>query len=150
MKLKTKILNVDEQNCSKKDCVMILRYYCPKQIEIVTRFLCLAECKDGHTTGEAIYNLIIARLAAAKIDSKYIMAAASDTTNSMVGEHNSVKSRFLKLNKDLFYSKSVCHSSALVASYACRELPRSVEQLLRDIANHFSNSALRNVDLEFY
>ena len=40
------------------------------------------------------------------------MGAASDTTNSMAGEHNSVKSRFLILNSNIFYSH--CHIQQLL------------------------------------
>lgn len=39
--------------------------------------------------------------------------------------------------------KCVCHSAHLCASYACGKLPRSVEELLRDVYNYFAHSAKR-------
>ena len=135
-------------NSSTKNCAIVVRYFNTIKFEIVTRFLCLAECIDGHTTGEAIFNLIIQKLDEIKMDKFRIIGAASDTTNLMIGEHNSVKSRFLVLNPDIFYSNCVCHSAALVASYACAELSKTSKQLMRDVSNYFSNSAIRVYDLK--
>ena len=39
--------------------------------------------------------------------------------------------------------KCLCHSAHLCASHACEQLPRSVEDLVRDIYSHFSHSAKR-------
>ena len=104
------------------------------------------DCPGGRSTGEIIFNLIKTSLSSHGLDLDKIMGAASDTTNSMIGEHNSVKSRFLNLNPKIFYSKCVCHSAALVASYACEELPKSCEQLVRDISSYFSHSAIREAN----
>jgi hypothetical protein len=102
-----------------KITVIVLRYYSPHLNEIITRYFKLVDCPGGRATGEVIFNLIITSLTTAGLDSKKIIGAASDGINSMIGEHNSVKSRFLNLNNKIFYSKCVCHSAALVASNAC-------------------------------
>ena len=111
----------DTTDTSKtKITLIVLRYYSPHLNEIITRYFKLVDCPVGRATGEVIFNLIITSLTTAGLkNSKKIIGAASDGINSMIGEHNSVKSRFLNLNNKIFYSKCVCHSAALVASNAC-------------------------------
>lgn len=51
------------------------------------------------------------------------------------------------LKKDcptLFTLKCVCHSMALCASYACKDIPDEIEQLCKDIYSHLNCSPLRN------
>ena len=79
-------------NTNTKIISIVLRYYSPSLNEIITRYFKIADCPGGRATGELIFNLIISLLTKAGIDTKKIMGAASDGTNSMIGEHNSVKS----------------------------------------------------------
>ena len=119
-----------------KITAIVLRYYSPHLNEIITRYFKLVDCPGGRATGEAIFNLFISSLTTSGLDSKKIIGVI---TNSMVGEHNSVKSRFLNLNNKIFFSQCVCHSAALVASNAC-------EELVRDVYNYFSHSPIRETN----
>lgn len=63
----------------------------------------------------------------------------------MFGEHKSV---YFLLKKDLpeiVCIKCSCHLIHLAASKACLKLPRSVEDLLRNLGSHFSRSSHRQV-----
>jgi hypothetical protein len=69
------------------------------------------------------------------------IGAASDGANVMVGEHNSFFSHLKQDVPHAILMRCICHSAALVASKACKELPRGPEDLLRNIASYISGSA---------
>jgi hypothetical protein len=71
------------------------------------------------------------------------IGAASDGANIMVGEHNSFFSHLKQDVPHAILMRCICHSAALVASKACKELPRGPEDLLRNIASYISGSAKR-------
>jgi len=66
----------------------------------------------------------------------------------MKGEYNSVASRMLKEFPGIFIMKCVCHSAHLCASEACRHLPRSCEDMARNIFNFLKSSSKRHCELE--
>ena len=72
-----------------------------------------------------------------------IYGYASDTTNVMFRQHNSVVTQLKELIPDLFVMKCLCHTAHLCASHACERLPQVVEDLVRDIYSHFAHSAKR-------
>lgn len=74
---------------------------------------------------------------------KNLIGFAADGASNMMGRHNSVSSRFLATNADIFILKCICHSFALCPSNACEKLPNFVEVTSRDIYNYFSNSPKR-------
>lgn len=68
---------------------------------------------------------------------------SSDTTNVMVGQRNSVFSHLKAELPEIALVKCSCHMIHLCASKACLELPRRVEDVLRNIGAHFSRSFSR-------
>ncbi|XP_069363479.1 SCAN domain-containing protein 3-like [Maniola hyperantus] len=68
---------------------------------------------------------------------------AADGTNSMFGQHHSLSTLFAKDIPNLFLMKCICHSFHLCASYACKKLPRGVEDFARDVYNYIQNSPKR-------
>lgn len=74
---------------------------------------------------------------------------AADGASVMFGKNNSV-SKLLKTDiPNLFSITCVCHSFAIVASNACKELPRFVEDMIRDIYNYLKGSSKRLISLKF-
>lgn len=67
----------------------------------------------------------------------------SDTTNAMMGDHLSVSTLIHKNHPGVVIVKCSCHSIHLVASYACKKLWNSLEDLVRTIYNHFKRSPKR-------
>lgn len=66
----------------------------------------------------------------------------------MVGKHHSF---FQLLKNDIphvLLLRCICHSAALVASHACSFLPRSAEELIRNIYSYVSGSAKRSAQLQ--
>lgn len=77
-----------------------------------------------------------------------MIGLASDGANSMMGDHNSLSSRLKTDIPNLFIMKCICHSFNLCASYACITLPRTVEQLARDVYNYFMSGPKRLSELK--
>ena len=72
-----------------------------------------------------------------------IIGYSSDTTNVMFGQYNSVVQL---LKSEFSYIQAVkcsCHLIHLVSSYAASKLPKSVEDLCRDVYAHFHRSSKR-------
>ncbi|KRG03830.1 uncharacterized protein Dmoj_GI25655, isoform B [Drosophila mojavensis] len=76
-------------------------------------------------------------------DINNMIGFAADTTNVMYGERNSIMTKIRDVNKSCFFVKCVCHSSALASSYACMQLPRDLEQTIKELYNYFSKNSKR-------
>ena len=77
-----------------------------------------------------------------------LLGFASDGANAMLGRHNSVKTRLLAKQPNLFVMHCICHVAALCASHACSDaIPNDVEQLLQDTYNFFHQSSKRLAQL---
>lgn len=72
----------------------------------------------------------------------------SDGANVMIGKHNSFSSRLIKYIPNSIVIKCLCHSTAIIASKACLELPRAPEDLLRQIGSYIMGSSKRCSQLE--
>ncbi|KAJ2943633.1 hypothetical protein O0L34_g4456 [Tuta absoluta] len=135
-------LLVDEstdRGCTKHLC-LVVRYY--KDFTVTDAFLCLVPIQDG--TAEALYLHIVKYFADNYVPYKDNMIGfAADGASTMMGQHNSLASRFLADIPNLFVMKCICHTFHLCASYACAKLAREPEGLVRDIYNYFNNSPKR-------
>ena len=92
---------------------------------------------------ETTYQTLVSSIEKDKISLKNVIGFAADTCNVMFGEHNSVASRLKENIPNIFLMRCICHSAHLCASHACEKLPRTAEELMRDVYNYFSNSAKR-------
>ena len=61
----------------------------------------------------------------------------------MFGAHNSVSKLLVEKYPWIMPVKCSCHSIHLCASYACKKLPKSLEDLCRNIYAHFNASSKR-------
>lgn len=76
-----------------------------------------------------------------KIPIHIIIGFAADNASVIMGPFNSLKSRFLQIQPNIFALGCVCHSFNLCSNAACQKLPKSLEEFVRDIHNYFANSA---------
>lgn len=91
---------------------------------------------------------MMSRLEKENIPIENVVGFASDTTNSMVGQYNSVFSHLKERLPHIACVKCSCHSIHLVASKASAILPRNIEDMLRNVGAHFNRSALRQKRLQ--
>ncbi|RXM28729.1 SCAN domain-containing protein 3 [Acipenser ruthenus] len=105
---------------------------------IVTTFYAL--CLVAEQNAESLFNTITTKLIADGIELKNVVGFATDGAIVMTGAHNSVASRFIAANPDIFVSKCICHVLHLCANKGIEELPCQLEDLARDIFTYFCSS----------
>lgn len=96
---------------------------------------------------EHLYNGLLKTLYDFNIPLTNVIGFGSDGCNVMMGEHNSVASRLRDSCPGIFIMKCVCHSAHLCVSEACKYLPRSCEDLARNIYNFLKSSSKRQSEL---
>lgn len=102
----------DEGNDSEdKNFAIIVRLWDNNLRKPMSRFLNMPVCNSG--TGENLFDLINEALSSRKIPWSNIVAFESDTTNVMVGKHNSVLSRVKTMQPNIFSQGCVCHLANL-------------------------------------
>lgn len=72
-----------------------------------------------------------------------VVGFSADTCNTMFGQHHSVSTLLKEKIPDIVTIKCSCHSVHLAASYACKCLPEELDEIMRLVYNHFSNSSNR-------
>lgn len=129
-----------------KSLAVLVRY--SKLGRIETRLLELIQVDARDLGATHLYGVFKVCLERHEIPLKNIVGVACDGASVMVGKHHS----FFKLLQDdvphVILLKCICHSAALVASNACSFLPRSAEELLRNVYSYVSGSAKRSAQLQ--
>ncbi|KAK0074568.1 hypothetical protein PV325_008129, partial [Microctonus aethiopoides] len=67
-------------------------------------------------------------------------AIASDNASVIVGKHDSFATRLRKVNPNLILLNCICHTSALIASKACAQLPKYSTDFLHSVGTYCSCS----------
>ncbi|XP_075543858.1 zinc finger BED domain-containing protein 5-like [Dermacentor variabilis] len=115
---------------------------------IMDAFLDLVPVSDA--TASSLYTSLKVVFSAAEIPyDKNLIGFAADGANVMMGAHHSVASLLQEEIPGLFIMKCVCDSFHLCASYACKTLPRGVEDLARDVFNYFLSPKQTSAFQEF-
>ncbi|KAG5870686.1 hypothetical protein JTB14_003884 [Gonioctena quinquepunctata] len=108
---------------------------------VKTRFLDMVATDKGDAA--SLYNCLRSTLAKHKIPFENMVGFSSDTTNVMVGKHNSIFSNLKRDLSEILCVRCSCHMIHLASSTACLQFPRSVEDVVRNIGAHFSRSYSR-------
>lgn len=92
------------------------------------------------STAEDLYKGMIESISSKQIPLENLIGFSSDTTNVMVGQHQSVFALLKKHFPEIVCIKCSCHMIHLAASKACDQLPSEIEETLRNIGSYFSRS----------
>ena len=92
-------------------------------------------------TGETLFNALAAVLETHNIPWKNLIGFASDSASVMVGKRNSVLSRVIIQQPEVFSMGCVFHLAALCTTAALKKLPLSIDDLLIDVYYYFKNSS---------
>lgn len=125
----------------KKQCALSVISFNDTTNTVETNFFDLYEVESG--TGENLCTEMLNKFREQNIPLENLVGFAADTTNAMVGAHNSVFTHLKDEIPNIACVKCSAHSIHLVASKACLKLPRSIEDMLRNIGAHFSRSSQR-------
>lgn len=131
---------------SVKQCAFVVIFYNHSENKVETRFYDMKALESSKAID--LVNCLKETLSANGIPLTNLVGFSSDTCNVMFGEHHSVVSLLKEELPDVAFIKCSCHLSHLVASKACLKLPRSVEDLLRNLGSHFSRSFSRQKKFE--
>ncbi|KAL0860507.1 hypothetical protein ABMA27_009881 [Loxostege sticticalis] len=129
---------IDETtDVSVKKQLAILVSYCHNfktQVDVID----VVDCPDGTAVG--LYTQMINTLKENNVPLQNWIGFCADTTAAMMGQHNSVAQLIKQNYPQVFVSKCSCHMIHLVASHACTKLSNSLEDLCRNVYNHFARS----------
>lgn len=140
------IMDETTDQSSTKQCALTVIYQDPVTETIKTSFFDMFETLLNNAEG--LFNSLINCIVSKNIPLQNLIGFSSDTTNVMVGDYHSV---FSHLKSEIDYIvcvKCSCHMAHLAASKACLQLPKSVEDLLRNLSSHFSRSFSRQQALK--
>lgn len=146
---------IDEStDCSvEKACAIIVKYFDKATNMIKTAMLDIVNVYDGQeggSSGEALFNKIIHCLNSYEIPLNNLIGFAADGASNMMGAFNSVTSRLKHDIPGISILRCVSHSIHLCSSEAAKTLPRSCEDLVRNIYNFFAHSAKRKFEFKEY
>lgn len=132
---------VDEttDRSTTKQMTIICQYY--ENCHMKDSFLDMVEVHDSSARG--LFQSLKQCFSDHQIPLKNVVAFCSDTTNVMMGNNHSVATLLRDELPNIIIVKCSCHMIHLCASYACLKLPKSLEDLCRNIFTHFNLSSKR-------
>ncbi|KAJ8028913.1 40S ribosomal protein S15 [Holothuria leucospilota] len=92
---------------------------------------------------DTIYNTVLQCFKDKNIPMKNIIGFCADTCNVMFGAHHSVAQLLVKNHPWIITIKCSCHLIHLCASHASKILPKSIEDLCRNVYSYFRLSSQR-------
>ena len=130
-----------------KSACMVIRTFDEEAGAVRNEFYRLAELGEK-ADAQTLFAAVESAFTEDAVPFDNLLGFASDGANAMLGRHNSVKTRLLAKQPNLFVMHCICHVAALCTSHACSDaIPNEVEQLLRDTYNFFHQSSKRLAQL---
>lgn len=143
----TMIIDESTDKSATKHLAVVVRLLDFNVYEVRDEFLCLIDISDGSALG--VYNTIKQFFSEHSIPfEKNLVGFAADGASAMFGSKHSVKVLFENDIPYLYSMKCICHSLALVASYATQKIPDSIEKLVREIYTYFMYSFKRQSEFK--
>ena len=138
----------DEGNDAEdKNFAILVRYWDNHLAKPTTRLLDIPICNIG--TAENLFSHIESALVKNEIPWSNVVGFESDTTNVMVGKHNSVLSRIVAKQPLVYSQGCVCHLANLCLLAGVKCLPVYVDDFFVDLFYYFDKSAKRKELKEF-
>ena len=113
----------DESRIKKMNPVLI-RLFDDNKGKVPSQLLNMGACKEGTT--EVLFHDIASILRENKVDWENCTAAGLDNTMVNVGKKNSIRTRVLAKNKNIFINGCTCHIIHNTANKAAERFSRSV------------------------
>ena len=144
-------LLIDESNdrgVEAKDLVVLVRFFDPRGMKAVTRFIGLPTANNG--TARAIFNKVDECLEANRLKYANMLAFNSDTCNTMKGQRNGVVKHLKEKQPNLLDFGCICHLENLAVKAAMKTLPTDIDALLVDINTFFYLSVKRKGEFKSF
>ncbi|CAG5054157.1 unnamed protein product [Parnassius apollo] len=130
----------------KKQLAIIITFFNSLTKKVEYRFFDLIDMIDG--TAKGILQTIKGSFSKHEVPLDHVFGLTSDTTNVMMGKHNSVQALLKTEIPHLVVIECSCHLIHLATSYASRKLPKNLEDLCRNIPAYFHMSPKRTEALK--
>nr|XP_015839954.1 PREDICTED: uncharacterized protein LOC107398907 isoform X1 [Tribolium castaneum] len=131
---------------TKKSLVINSRFYNSDVKAVKDHFVELVEVEDS--SANSLFICIKNLLDKNNVPYENIVGFGSDNASVMMGEFNSLEQKLREICPGLVAQGCASHTLHLIASHAAKKLPSVVEQFVRDVYNHFSNSTKRTSQLK--
>ena len=135
------IIDETTDKSTAKQLAILTTHFDMESFQSKKYLLYMIEVNDGSAKG--IYSAVKQSFHKLHVPMENIIGYSSDTTNVMFGAHNSVAQLLKAEFPNVFTVKCSCHLIHLISSYAALKLPKGLEDLCRDIFNHFHRSSKR-------
>ena len=129
---------------------LLVKYVSPLNKKVTTQLLELLALDATDCSASKIFETFRNFLKEKEIPIKNIVGLACDNASVMIGCNNFFMSRLKLEVPELVTLNCICHSSAIIASKACDNLPNSCENLIRGVATYISGSAKRCAISKFF
>lgn len=138
------IVGDETTDCSSvKECGIVIIFWDDNSNTVKCKFLELIEMPSA--TAKDLMNCVQTCLTSKQIPFSNMVGFSADTTIVMFGDHVSLSASLKTELPHIACIKCSCHTLHLAASKACLKLPRSLEDLLRNLGSHFSRSFCRQM-----
>nr|CAI5832345.1 unnamed protein product [Callosobruchus analis] len=127
---------------TKKCLAILVRYYSHENKKVCDSFFGLVEL-DTSSAAASIHHVLKNHLIQLGVDLCNLAGFAADNCATMMGQLNGVQSILKEEHPHIVVVGCASHSFHLCSSYACKQLPKIVEELVRDIHSHFVHSSKR-------
>ena len=142
------IIDETTDQSTKSQLALIGSYFDDVKYEITCVFIDLIEMPDGKAN--TIYNKMLECLNEKGIPIQNVIGFCADTCNTMFGKNHSVSQLLVSNHPWILPVKCSCHMINLCSSHASLKLPKSLEDLCRNLYAHFHvSSQRRNALAEF-
>ena len=120
---------------------IVVRFFDPVTQEVRDAFFDSVTVVDG--TAQGLYNSVKQLLQDQNIPLTNIIGFASDNCSTMLGKTGGFQALLKQDVPNVFVLGCVCHSFALCASHAVKNVPSYFEQFLKNISSYLSQSSKR-------
>lgn len=125
-------------------------------LAVVVRFLEGSEVKDAlldiveveNGSAETLYAAVKDLFRENKIPLRNVIGFAADNCATMMGKQSGFQTLLKSDLPNVFVLGCVCHSFALCANHASKQLPSWLETFVKDVCSYFSRSSKRQRDFD--
>ena len=138
------ILDETTERATTTQLAILAIYFDIDEYKMKQVLLDLKNIPDGKS--QTIYNALAQCLRDRHIPFKNMVGFCADTCNVMFGSKQSLSQLIAQNHPWVVQVKCSCHTIHLCASHAASELPKSVEDLCRNVFAHFSQCRQKDKD----
>ena len=140
------IIDETTDRTQKSQLAILVTYFNPDSFKMDCYLIDMVELDDGKA--DTIYNAVVKCFEQKGIPMENVIGFCADTCNTMFGAHHSVAQMIVVNYPWIIPVKCACHLIRLCASHASLQLPKSLEDLCRNISSYFHSSPLRTKNFQ--